>query len=119
MSVARILCCLAVAAGVQLGCASPSPATQEPGSGSPPGSAVTSPVFSSDACDKDEDCAPVAQCHPDRCAKVENAGTMPGDMMCTMECRPGTVDCGFNHCGCAPSPSGDKVCALLPGPTGR
>jgi hypothetical protein len=46
----------------------------------------------------------------------DTAGTMPKDMMCTMECRGGTVDCGFNHCGCASPPSGQKLCALLPGP---
>jgi hypothetical protein len=43
------------------------------------------------------------------------AGTSPPDTFCTMECRPRTADCGYNHCGCAPSPSGEKVCALLPG----
>jgi hypothetical protein len=26
-----------------------------------------------------------------------------------------TVDCGFNHCGCTSAPSGQKLCALLPG----
>jgi len=87
-------------------------------SATPPGSAtaVDAPKFSSDACRKDSDCAPVAMCHPDRCAAVANVGSMSSEMMCTMECRGGTVDCGYNHCGCAPSPSAKKVCALLPGP---
>jgi len=80
------------------------------------GSAVGGPVFSGDPCNMDEDCAPVAQCHPDRCAGVDHAGIMPMDLICTMECRPETVDCGFNHCGCVPAPTGQKVCALLPGP---
>jgi hypothetical protein len=35
--------------------------------------------------------------------------------MCSMECRGGTVDCGFNHCACAASDAG-KFCALVPGP---
>ena len=71
-------------------------------------------VFSTDPCDKDG--APVADCHPARCVQAANAGRLPPETVCTMECRPGTVDCGYNHCGCATSPSGDKVCALLAGP---
>jgi len=115
MRILRSLLCVAAAASVIHGCASPaaSPLTD----GAPvPGSAVESPIFSVDPCDKDEDCAPVAECHPARCTRRDRAGTMPSDLMCTMECRPGTVDCGYNHCGCAPSPSGIKVCALLSGP---
>jgi hypothetical protein len=76
---------------------------------------VEAPVFSADPCDKDADCAPVAQCHSNKCVGIDHAGTMPKDMMCTMECRAGTVDCGFNHCGCASAASGQKLCALLPG----
>ncbi len=77
--------------------------------------AVKSPVFSTDACNVDADCLPVATCHSSQCAAVANAGTMPKGMLCTMDCRGGTVDCGFNHCGCAAAPSGGKKCALLPG----
>jgi hypothetical protein len=76
---------------------------------------VRGPIFSIDSCEKDADCAPVAMCHADRCAAVARIGPGPPEMMCTMECRGGTVDCGYNHCGCAPSPSGKKLCALLPG----
>ena len=83
---------------------------------SSPSDEVSAPVFSNDPCDKDEDCAPVADCHPARCVQAANAGSLPPGTVCTTECRPGTVDCGFNHCGCAPSPSGAKLCALLPGP---
>ena len=85
----------------------------------PSGSAVEAPILSADRCDKDEDCAPIAQCHPNRCARTERAGSLPPDTVCTMDCRPGTVDCGYNHCGCASSGSGEKVCALLPGPAKR
>jgi hypothetical protein len=106
----------AVAIALLLGCFSPAPPRAAESDVAPPsGSAVQAPVFSTDRCDKDEDCAPVAQCHPDRCLRTEHAGTLPPDTMCTMECRPGTVDCGYNHCGCAPSASGEKLCALLPG----
>ena len=113
---ARLASLVAAMAGVVLGCASSAPAGSQE---APPGSTVELPIFSADPCEQDQDCAPVAQCHPDRCARVEQAGTMLPDMMCTMECRPGTTDCGFNHCGCALSPAGAKVCALLPGPAGR
>lgn len=79
------------------------------------GTAVDVPRFSTDSCKRDEDCAPVAMCHPDRCASLANAGAMSSEMICSMECRGGTVDCGYNHCGCLASPSGKKLCALLPG----
>ncbi len=82
----------------------------------PAGAEVKAPVFSDDDCSADSDCAPVATCHPDRCVAVANAGTMPAGMMCTMDCRGGTLDCNFNHCGCAANPAGKKKCAVLPGP---
>jgi len=80
-----------------------------------PGKAVKSPIFSADSCNKDEECAPVAQCHSNQCVALANAGTMKPGMLCTMDCRGGTVDCGFNHCGCSEAPGGGKKCALLPG----
>lgn len=82
----------------------------------PAGAAVKSPIFSDDDCSADSDCAPVATCHPDKCVGAANAGAMPPGMMCTMECRGGTLDCNFNHCGCAANPAGKKKCAVLPGP---
>ncbi len=121
MSVAPCFRALGIPAltSLLLGCLSPAPpGTAEPGATPPSGSAVEAPVFSADPCEKDADCAPVAECHADRCVQVANAGSMPPETMCTMECRPRTVDCGYNHCGCASSPSGKKVCALLPG-TGK
>lgn len=77
--------------------------------------AVKSPVFSTDPCNGDADCLPLATCHPRECVGAANAGTMPKGMLCTMDCRGGTLDCGFNHCGCVASPSGGKRCAMLPG----
>lgn len=81
------------------------------------GKAVKSPVFSDDSCNQDAECAPVATCHSSKCVALANAGTMKAGMLCTMDCRGGTVDCGYNHCGCAEAPGGGKRCALLPGPT--
>lgn len=84
----------------------------------PPGAAVKAPVFSDDDCAKDDECTGIRTCHPDKCVAIKNAGTMPAGMMCTMDCRGGTLDCNFNHCGCAADPSkgGKKKCAVLPGP---
>jgi hypothetical protein len=90
--------------------ASPAPSA----SSSLPEGAVAAPVFSDDACTTDADCAPVGTCHPAGCVAAAKSGT--NDLMCTMECRAGTTDCGYNHCGCAAAPSGKKTCALLPGP---
>ncbi len=93
--------------------APPKPPKREathPGNG-----AVKTPIFSIDSCRKDADCAPVAMCHPDKCVALANVGATSPPLVCTMECRGSTLDCGYNHCGCAPSPSGKKVCALLPG----
>jgi hypothetical protein len=116
MRIGGLLPGVVVAVSALLACASPVHPSDTAGTPPPSSSAVEAPVFSADPCAKDADCAPVAQCHPDKCAAVARAGTMPKDMMCTMECRAGTVDCGFNHCGCGSSPSGQKLCALLPGP---
>jgi hypothetical protein len=121
---------LAIVASLNLvfACAAPSsppnPAATDasavdPSPAPPSSGAVKSPIFSTDPCEKDEDCAPVAMCHADKCAARAHAGPTPSDMICTMECRAGTVDCGYNHCGCAPAPSGRKLCALLPGGENR
>ena len=85
---------------------------------SPPGSSnsVAAPVFSTDVCKKDQDCVPAVPCHANACASGTRADKAPDEAICTMECRGGTVDCGYNHCGCVKGPSGTKVCALLPGP---
>jgi len=92
----------------------------KPKSTSPDGAyAVAKPKFSTDACTKDEECAPVAMCHSDRCVGAEHAGAMPADTMCSMECRGGTVDCAFNHCACVASTTGEKFCALVPGPSDK
>jgi hypothetical protein len=77
--------------------------------------AVKTPIFSTDSCKKDADCAPIAMCHPDKCVALANAGAGGPPLICTMECRGNTLDCGYNHCGCAASSSGKKVCAVLPG----
>ena len=81
----------------------------------PDAAAVKAPIYSEDDCNEDKDCAPVSTCHPDRCVAAGRTGTLPPGTMCTMDCRGGTLDCNFNHCGCAAIPGGKKKCAVLPG----
>jgi hypothetical protein len=71
------------------------------------------PISSKDQCQSDADCVPATPCHAKTCAP---APRKVADIPCTMECRGGTVDCGYNHCGCVKGRSGRKACALVPGP---
>ncbi|MBD3310451.1 hypothetical protein GF351_04485 [Candidatus Woesearchaeota archaeon] len=44
-------------------------------------------------CTSDSDCVPDACCHATGCVPREQAPDCT-DIMCTMECKPGTLDCG-------------------------
>ena len=113
MRAARLKSCLgpAIALTTLLGCIySPE------GTSTSSGTQVAAPVFSSDPCNTDDDCAPVAECHPVECVQLAHVGTLPPGTVCSDVCVPGTADCGFNHCGCAANASGATLCALLPGP---
>lgn len=50
-------------------------------------------------CSKDPDCVPASCCHSDTCVPVGEAPNCEG-IMCTMECRLGTLDCGQGSCKC-------------------
>lgn len=50
-------------------------------------------VVGTDACETDADCVPAECCHPGACVAAANAPSCD-DMMCTQECRYGTLDCG-------------------------
>lgn len=50
-------------------------------------------VMSDDACTTDADCVPAGCCHAAACTAAANA-TSCDDVMCTSECRYGTLDCG-------------------------
>jgi hypothetical protein len=50
-------------------------------------------VVGEDACTTDADCVPAGCCHADACVARANAPSC-GDVMCTTECRYGTLDCG-------------------------
>ena len=63
-----------------------------------PAPAASGDAPAAGACAVDADCVPASCCHPDSCVP---AAQQPGctDEMCTMECRPGTLDCG-GRCAC-------------------
>lgn len=50
-------------------------------------------VVGEDACQTDADCVPAGCCHPAACVAQANAPTC-GEVMCTADCRPDTMDCG-------------------------
>ena len=50
-------------------------------------------------CSQDQDCVPASCCHATECVPTGEAPNCEG-MMCTMECRPDTMDCGQGFCRC-------------------
>jgi hypothetical protein len=50
-------------------------------------------VISNDVCETDEDCVPGGCCHAATCVARDDAPTC-SDVMCTQDCRYGTLDCG-------------------------
>lgn len=55
-------------------------------------------VVGDDPCETDADCVPARCCHAAACVARANAPDCSG-MMCTQECRYGTLDCG-GECLC-------------------
>jgi len=50
-------------------------------------------------CVVDSDCVPEICCHAASCVPKERAPDC-GNLMCTMECTPNSMDCGEGRCGC-------------------
>jgi len=50
-------------------------------------------------CSSDSDCVPATCCHAAECVPAGEAPNCEG-MMCTMECKPATLDCGQGSCKC-------------------
>ncbi len=50
-------------------------------------------------CKLDSDCVPASCCHPTSCIIRENKPDCKG-VMCTMECKSETMDCGQGGCKC-------------------
>ncbi len=59
----------------------------------PPPAAAGQVVVGTDACATDADCVPAGCCHAAACVATANAPAC-GEVMCTTECRFGTLDCG-------------------------
>lgn len=53
----------------------------------------------SDECEIDSDCVPSTCCHPSSCINKNSAPNCEG-IICTMECRGLTLDCGQGSCKC-------------------
>ena len=60
---------------------------------------VTTTVKPEKYCLSDEDCVPAQCCHPTDCVNKAYRPNCKG-IICTMECRPGTMDCGQGYCAC-------------------
>lgn len=105
-SIVLFVCTLVLAAcgGAEDG-SSAAPFTSDPGAsgaeqipdeGEPEASAVEPDgrlVVGDDPCDTDADCVPADCCHAAACVARDRAPDC-GDVMCTMECRADTMDCG-------------------------
>lgn len=50
-------------------------------------------------CTSDKDCVPATCCHPKDALNVKY-GPDCSEMMCTLECFPGTLDCGQGEVKC-------------------
>ena len=80
----------------------PGPAIATPDPGQVPRPPVGQPADeppSGGACAADSDCVPAAFCHAKACVAAAQKPSCEG-VMCTMDCRPGTLDCGGGKCLC-------------------
>jgi hypothetical protein len=50
-------------------------------------------------CRSDADCVPASCCHPTRCVPRHLRPNCAA-VLCSSECRPGTLDCGQGYCDC-------------------
>jgi len=50
-------------------------------------------------CSSDSGCVPASCCHSSECVPASEAPNCEG-RMCSMECKPGTLDCGQGFCEC-------------------
>lgn len=60
------------------------------------------------ACKTDADCVPDACCHPKGCTLAPEAPEGCEEVMCTAECKAGTLDCGQGACACIDGACGVK-----------
>ena len=69
--------------------------------------AETAPA-SGGQCTADADCVPDACCHAKNCVPQADAPQNCAEIVCTMECAPGTMDCGAGACACLNGTCGVK-----------
>jgi hypothetical protein len=50
-------------------------------------------------CHADGDCVPAECCHPTSCVNAQDRPSCR-EVICTLECRPDTMDCGQGRCAC-------------------
>ena len=65
------------------------------------------------ACQSEEDCIPAQCCHPTHCISKNQAPDC-SEVICTTECRKGTMDCGGGECGCV-----EGICKVIWDVTGK
>jgi hypothetical protein len=63
------------------------------------GGAMVPDTHDSAECHSAADCVPAQCCHATTCVPTRERPAC-GGTMCTMECRPGTLDCGEARCAC-------------------
>jgi len=49
-------------------------------------------------CNSDAECVPASDCHASTC--INENFKQPSEVFCTMNCEPGTLDCGQGECKC-------------------
>ncbi len=59
-------------------------------------------------CSTDAECVPDACCHAKGCVPKAEGPQNCADMVCSMECAPGTMDCGAGACACLNGTCGVK-----------
>jgi hypothetical protein len=55
--------------------------------------------FQPKKCVTDEDCVPAQCCHPTSCVHKDLSPDCT-EAVCTMDCRPDTMDCEYGYCVC-------------------
>ena len=50
-------------------------------------------------CLTNSDCVPASCCHPNSCVPIIEAPNCD-EILCSQECKPGTLDCGQGNCAC-------------------
>lgn len=74
------------------------PGSTPPGAAGAPGAPAGKPGEAA-ACASDADCVPAECCHPSSCVAAAQKPDCRA-VLCSMECRSGTFDCGGGGCVC-------------------